>query len=181
MLKCSECGQPARPKPKRGPAPGIVLCAKCNCAVYALVDEHGVIRYVGASNDVERRFKSHRADVTRTDKRDLVQRLGLAALRILEPCAESQLLEREAEWVEIQRLLGAPLDLMRSHRQTPDLVGRRFHAWTVLALDRDGPTQTERRWLCRCACGTERSVRETALLNGQTRSCQRYRRHSCRP
>src|SRR5690606_41523832 len=101
MLKCSEGGQPARPKPRRGPAPGIVLCAKCNCAVYALADEHGAVRYVGASNDVERRFKSHRADVTRTDKRDLVQRLGLAALRILEPCEEGRLLEHEAESVEI--------------------------------------------------------------------------------
>lgn len=181
MLACDNCGQIARDKPKRGPLPLIVLCAKCNCAVYALVDEAGAVRYVGSSVDVERRYRYHRADATRNDKRDFVRRRGLDALRILEPCTQGELLEREAEWVDIQRLLGAPLDLLRSHRQAPDLAGRRFEAWTVLKLAKDGATQAERRWLCRCACGTVRAVREAALVHGQSRSCQRHRRYSCQP
>jgi 5-methylcytosine-specific restriction endonuclease McrA len=50
-----------------------------------------------------------------------------------------------------------------------EIVGQTFQKWTVLAFG-------ERRfrslhWLCRCVCGTERLVAETALRKGHARSC----------
>lgn len=54
--------------------------------------------------------------------------------------------------------------------------GDRFGYWTVIAL---GPpylrpgrqSQGERRWFCRCTCGTERAVHERLLLMGKSTSC----------
>ncbi len=51
-----------------------------------------------------------------------------------------------------------------------DLTGRMFCKWHVLA-----PTERDKRgrkqYLCRCVCGTERVVVESALLNGHSKSC----------
>jgi hypothetical protein len=49
-------------------------------------------------------------------------------------------------------------------------VGAVLGAWTVLA---PGPPRRQRRrtWFCRCACGTQRVVREERLHNGASRSC----------
>ena len=40
--------------------------------------------------------------------------------------------------------------------------------WTVLTPDAGSDPP---RWLCRCACGTEKSVLERSLIYGQSRSC----------
>lgn len=54
-----------------------------------------------------------------------------------------------------------------------DLTGREFWNWTVLGLhDIHGG---HRRWLCRCACGTERVLFGSNLRNHTTKSC------GCRP
>lgn len=49
------------------------------------------------------------------------------------------------------------------------LAGQRFGRWTV--LDSCEVVGGERRWLCRCECGTERLVRERSLLSGGSKSC----------
>lgn len=50
------------------------------------------------------------------------------------------------------------------------LTGRRFERWTVLddyMTESDG----ERRWHCRCDCGTEKYVLERSLKYGGSKSC----------
>jgi hypothetical protein len=51
-----------------------------------------------------------------------------------------------------------------------DLTGKRFGRWTVLARtsERRG---NNRKWLCRCDCGTERTVRGDKLRHGRSRNC----------
>lgn len=46
-----------------------------------------------------------------------------------------------------------------------DLTGREFGRWRVLRYDGGG------RWLCRCACGTERAVRGQHLSSAGSESC----------
>jgi hypothetical protein len=54
-------------------------------------------------------------------------------------------------------------------RAFQDLTGKSFGDWTVLAR---GVHQYGRtRWLCQCACGSERSVAAVHLVNGKSKSC----------
>lgn len=56
-----------------------------------------------------------------------------------------------------------------------NLAGQKIGRWTVL----DDCTITasgERKWLCRCECGTERYVLERALKSGGSQSCGCLRR-----
>lgn len=55
-----------------------------------------------------------------------------------------------------------------------DLTGQRFGSWTV--LERDG-TIHPTRWICKCDCGTIRSVSLPALRNGST-SCGHCKRNA---
>jgi len=49
-------------------------------------------------------------------------------------------------------------------------LGDRFGRWTVIACGE--PTQNgQKRWLCRCDCGTERLVLERSLKYGGSESC----------
>lgn len=54
-----------------------------------------------------------------------------------------------------------------------DLVGRTFFRWTVLSRD---PSPGPARWLCRCACGVERSFESSRLVGGLTKSCGCWKR-----
>ena len=86
----------------------------------------------------------------------------------------------------------------KSTRPAVDLSGRTFHRWTVVRFDarRGG----RRWWVCRCACGTERPVREdnlraavrpshscgchkaeTSAANLAAANAARLTRHSLRP
>jgi hypothetical protein len=47
------------------------------------------------------------------------------------------------------------------------LIGQRFGRWTVLKLDKSKP----RNYICRCDCGTIKSVFSGTLKNGQSKSC----------
>lgn len=55
-------------------------------------------------------------------------------------------------------------------KQIPDLIGKQYNRWHVI-----GTYQTaqngDRKWLCRCDCGTTRYVLERNLLGGQSKSC----------
>jgi len=53
--------------------------------------------------------------------------------------------------------------------RTQRFIGKRFGRWTVLA---EHPERGRgRHWLCRCDCGTERTVRENNLRYGSSKSC----------
>ena len=49
-------------------------------------------------------------------------------------------------------------------------VGHQYGDWTVVAHAEPGPHYL-RRWLCRCACGTERAVYASNLTSGKSVSC----------
>lgn len=49
-----------------------------------------------------------------------------------------------------------------------DIKGHRFGRWFVLRLD---VTEPRVKWVCKCDCGTERSVDSYNLRQGLTRSC----------
>ena len=54
------------------------------------------------------------------------------------------------------------------------MIGKQFGRWTIIG---DAPHwaslrgHTQRQWLCRCECGTERLVLQNALRRGITKSC----------
>lgn len=51
-----------------------------------------------------------------------------------------------------------------------DLTGRRFGRWTVIRFASRG------FWLCRCVCGTERTVRRSNIVYGVSKSCGCWQR-----
>lgn len=51
------------------------------------------------------------------------------------------------------------------------LTGRQFENWTVLGGADRGPSGF-RRWLCRCACGSESPVAQAGLLSGRSTRCR---------
>ena len=50
-----------------------------------------------------------------------------------------------------------------------DLSGKVFGEWTVMS--HLGSRNGNSRWLCRCSCGREKSVRGNGLLIGRSKSC----------
>ena len=50
-----------------------------------------------------------------------------------------------------------------------DLTGQKFGHWTVLEYDKDS------KWLCRCDCGTIKSVNTVSLRKGLSTSCGCYK------
>lgn len=55
-------------------------------------------------------------------------------------------------------------------RPVPELSGQVFGRWTVLK-DYILTPRGERKWACRCVCGTERYVLERTLKSGGSLSC----------
>lgn len=51
-----------------------------------------------------------------------------------------------------------------------DYTGKQFGRWTVIRFD-DAHIGRHKRWFCRCACGTEKSVGVDAMLDGRSQSC----------
>ena len=58
--------------------------------------------------------------------------------------------------------------MRRSHKFI-DLTGHVFGHWTVLQFDRI--SERKSMWLCKCSCGTVRSVNGYHLRNGRSTSC----------
>lgn len=52
-----------------------------------------------------------------------------------------------------------------------DLTGRRFNRWTVIGYDAKRSTRDYKYWICRCDCGTVKSVLRTSLVNNRSMSC----------
>lgn len=62
---------------------------------------------------------------------------------------------------------------IRAKRQVDDLTGKKFGYWTVIEQDLSDSTTSKRgaRWVCRCDCGSIRSVLGYALRFGRSTSC----------
>lgn len=60
--------------------------------------------------------------------------------------------------------------MKRERVKSRALSGQRFGRWLVLN-DYIKTKKGEIKWLCRCACGTERYVLERVLVRGDSRSC----------
>lgn len=58
----------------------------------------------------------------------------------------------------------------QTHTKKIDLVGKRFGRWTVLREDNTKPNK-KKAYICRCDCGTIRSVESYTLSSGLSRSC----------
>lgn len=56
-----------------------------------------------------------------------------------------------------------------------DLTGMQFDYWTVLHKDESYKGHQNTKWVCRCRCGTVRSVLACTLKSGNSKSC------GCRP
>ena len=54
--------------------------------------------------------------------------------------------------------------------QTKDLTGQKFGRWKVLCKSKNKDTKAT-LWLCRCECGTEREIRHSSLVSGNSKSC----------
>lgn len=52
-----------------------------------------------------------------------------------------------------------------------DITGQTFGHWTVIRKDDPHPGCRNSYWICRCVCGTERSVNRSTLVNGRSSSC----------
>lgn len=53
-----------------------------------------------------------------------------------------------------------------------DLTGQRFGRWTVLKLDEDFENKHGfKKWICKCDCGSVRSVFQNVLIAGKSNSC----------
>lgn len=66
----------------------------------------------------------------------------------------------------------------KRRRNFKDITGQRFERWIVLYLDENkeyGQTK-DIHWICKCDCGTIRSVSGARLRKGKSRSCGCYQR-----
>lgn len=55
-----------------------------------------------------------------------------------------------------------------------DITGKKFGYWTVLNRDLDCQ-KSYSKWICRCECGTIKSVAGQSLVRGDSRSCGCHR------
>jgi hypothetical protein len=58
-------------------------------------------------------------------------------------------------------------------RPAIDLTGKRLGRWSVLGRCKVAKSGAGKhaRWICRCECGTQRTVNSAMLLQGQSASC----------
>ncbi len=55
-------------------------------------------------------------------------------------------------------------------RHPRTLIGTRFGFWVVVGESEPAPSGMS-RWICRCDCGAERTLRRAILITGTSRSC----------
>lgn len=81
--------------------------------IYALLDENGVVRYVGKSNNPTRRLNDHLTKKSRSHKSHWIQSMlsrGVEpSLLIIEECPFEQWVERERYWIAYYDSVGTPL------------------------------------------------------------------------
>jgi hypothetical protein len=64
-----------------------------------------------------------------------------------------------------------PRDCSRAHGNLIDICGEKFGRWRVLGIHPERARHGHILWLCRCDCGTERTVRGDLLRYGLSTSC----------
>ena len=90
--------------------------------------------------------------------------------------------ERLVKYKDMAKLPGRSCGCIRERRKkeaaelararvSSSEIGKNLGSWTVLALDETPRPSRQRYYLCRCACGTERSVRRSALVTGKSLNC----------
>lgn len=57
------------------------------------------------------------------------------------------------------------------------LIGKQFGQWTVLDVIKTNDTKHGAFAVCKCECGVVKQVRAFNLMNGQSTSCGKHRRH----
>jgi hypothetical protein len=65
----------------------------------------------------------------------------------------------------------------RTHYRFTDLTGQSFHRWTVLRMSRLR-VSGKLAWVCRCECGTIKTLRTAFLTVGLAKSCGCLQRES---
>lgn len=55
--------------------------------------------------------------------------------------------------------------------RTPDLIGQKFGRLQVIAKDEDRKSSHDVYWLCKCDCGSDKSVTTGHLRSGTVKSC----------
>lgn len=55
-----------------------------------------------------------------------------------------------------------------------DIIGNKYSRWLVLS-ELDTETGTPRKFLCKCDCGTKKTITYSALVGGNSKSCGCYR------
>ena len=69
------------------------------------------------------------------------------------------------------------VSLLGKHTQScgcihsPNLANKKFGKWVVISLSTKTDKKKHKYYLCKCKCGTERLVRSSHLMNGETNSC----------
>lgn len=65
-------------------------------------------------------------------------------------------------------------------RKIESLVGRQYGRWTVLEFDEERYKKNKLKhyWICKCSCGTIKSVLSHNLKGGQSKSCGCYSKES---
>jgi len=94
-------------------------------------------------------------------------RQGIARYECKCECGGTTVL-RTGHFTPKRRFCSPKCSLLFNQR-SPDLTGRRFAKWVVIA--RDGKDGRRALWRCQCDCGTERTLAGAALSAGQTLSC----------
>lgn len=58
--------------------------------------------------------------------------------------------------------------------QNYDISGKQFGYWAVLSRDNSCKSRNHSKWICKCRCGTVRSVIKETLVTGRSKSCGCY-------
>lgn len=61
-------------------------------------------------------------------------------------------------------------------KEVSGMVGKTFGRWTVIAKTKERGNGGAIKYLCRCKCGTEKTVPGTLLRSGSSKSCGCYNR-----
>lgn len=62
-----------------------------------------------------------------------------------------------------------------------DLSGETFGNWTVIKRDESSIGQKNSRWVCRCKCGTVKTLARQALVDGRSYSCGCSKKNEVHP
>ncbi len=64
----------------------------------------------------------------------------------------------------------ADVSIVRHNVNFKDITGESFNSWTVVSYDLASAGKRA-RWICKCVCGTIKSVPGSALRKGESTGC----------